>query len=90
MHKLSREQDNLVSSFLPHKLQKSSFGIQKSNVSTNETLYKRERMYPLVSERRMGVGRATRRIAIAHRVAAKPRNGTEEPISEKWLPANGN
>lgn len=47
-------------------------------------------MYPLVSERRMGVGRATRRIAIAHRVAAKPRNGTEEPISEKWLPANGN
>lgn len=89
MHEPSREQDNFVS-FLRHKLRKSSFGIQKSNVSGNENLYKRERMYLLASERRMGVGRATRRIAIAHRVAAKPRNGTEEPISEKWLPANGN
>lgn len=89
MHEPSREQDNFVS-FLRHKLRKSSFGIQKSNVSGNENLYKRKRMYLLASERRMGVGRATRRIAIAHRVAAKPRNGTEEPISEKWLPANGN
>lgn len=89
MHELPQEQDNFIS-FLPYKLQKSLFCIQKLNVLRNENLHKRERMYLLMSERRVRVGRATRRIAIAHRVAAKPRNGTEEPISEKWLPANGN
>lgn len=72
--------------FSPFKFQRISF------------LRGQDRLFPVIRifrnvniciRERGGIGHTMRRITVAHTVAGES-NGTEEPISEKWLPTNGN